>query len=74
MGDIVTTIFSTFNDVISGLGEGVKTAFTTVLWQDPTASEKVLSDPVKFGLICGGIALASGLVIGAFRFARNRKG
>lgn len=74
MGDIVTTIFSTFNEVIAGLGNGIKTAFTTILWQDPEASTKVLSDPVKFGMICGGIALATGLVMGAFRFARNRRG
>ena len=74
MGDMVTTIFSTFTEVIEGLGNGIKTAFTTILWQDPEASTKVLSDPVKFALVCGGIALASGLVMGAFRFARNRKG
>ena len=73
MGEMVTTIFSTFNDVIAGLADGIKTAFMHILYADPAASEKVISDPVKFALIFAGVALASGLVMGAFRWIRNRK-
>ena len=73
MGDIVSTIFSTFTDCIEGLSSGIKTAFMNILYADPTASEKVLSAPVKFGLICSGIALAFGLVMGAFRWIRSRR-
>ncbi len=73
MGDMVSTIFSSFTDVISGLSNGIKTAFSNILYQDPEASEKVISDPVKFALIFAGVALASGLVMGAFHWIRNRK-
>ena len=73
MGEMVNTIFSSFTDVISGLSNGIKTAFVNILYQDPDASEKVISDPVKFALIFAGVALASGLVMGAFRWIRNRK-
>lgn len=73
MGEMVSTIFSSFTDVISGLSNGIKTAFVNILYQDPDASEKVISDPVKFALIFAGVGLASGLVMGAFRWIRNRK-
>ena len=72
MGDMVTTIFSSFTDVISGLGSGIKVAFTTILYEDPNAAEKVISAPVKFALIFAGVALATGLVMGAFKWLRNR--
>lgn len=74
MGEMVSTIFSSFSEVITGLATGIKDAFGAILWQDPTASEKAISDPVKFALIFGGVALASGLVMGAFRWIRGRKG
>lgn len=73
MGEMVSTIFESFNDVIVGLADGIKTAFVNILYQDPEAAEKVISDPVKFALIFAGVALASGLVMGAFRWIRNRK-
>ena len=72
MGEMVSTIFSSFNDVITGLSTGIKTAFINILYQDPEATEKVISDPVKFSLIFAGVALATGLVMGAFRFLKNR--
>ena len=74
MGDIVSTIFEPMTAVIENLGSAMKVAFTTILYEDPSASQKVLSDPVKFGLVCFGIALATGLVMGAFRWIRARKG
>ena len=73
MGEIVSTIFTSFNDVITNLASGIKNAFMQILYADPEASQKVLSDPIKFALIMAGIALASGLVMGAFRWIRNRK-
>ena len=72
MGEMVSTIFSSFNEVITGLSNGIKTAFVNILYQDPDAAEKVISDPVKFALIFAGVALATGLVMGAFHFIKNR--
>jgi len=73
MGEMVSTIFTSFNDVITNLAGGIKNAFVQILYQDPEAATKTLSDPVKFALIFAGVALASGLVMGAFRWIRNRK-
>lgn len=73
MGEIVTTIFGTFNDVIDGFSTGIKTAFMNILYQDPAAAEKVLSDPVKFCLIFMGLGAAVGLVFGMFRLIRSRR-
>ena len=73
MGDMVSTIFTSFNDVITNLAGGIKNAFVQILYQDPDAAEKVISDPVKFALIFAGVALASGMVMGAFKWIRNRK-
>lgn len=72
MGTMVQTIFSSFTDVIGGLGDGIKTAFTTILYEDPDAAEKVISAPIQFALIFAGVSLATGLVMGAFKFLKNR--
>lgn len=73
MGEMVSTIFSSFTDVITELSSGIKDAFVNIIYEDPTASEKVLSAPIQFALIFAGVALASGLVMGAFHWIRNRK-
>ena len=72
MGEMVGLIFESFNEVITNLAGGVKNAFMQILYADPDAAEKVISDPVKFALIFSGVALASGLVMGAFRWLRHR--
>lgn len=72
MGEMVRTIFTSFTDVITGLGGGIKSAFEVILYADPTAEVKVLSDFAQFSLIMGGVALATGLVLGAFRMIKNR--
>ena len=72
MNTAISLIFDSFNTVIEGLSSGIKTAFENILWQDPSAATKVISDPIQFALIFGGFALASGLVMGAFRWIRNR--
>lgn len=74
MGDIITTIFSSFSDVITNMATGIKDAFMNILYVDPMATEKVISDPVKFGLILVGMSMAVGLVMGALHFIRARKG
>lgn len=73
MGEMVSTIFSSFSEVIEGLSSGIKTAFVNIIYEDPEAATKVLSAPIQFALIFAGVALASGLVMGAFHWIRNRK-
>lgn len=72
MGEIVTTIFSSFTDVIGFMSDGIKTAFMNILYADPNAAEKVISDPVKFFMVLLGMGMAGGLVFGAFKLIRRR--
>ncbi len=61
MGELVTTMFSTFSDTISGLAGGVKDMFMNILYVDPNASTLVLSDFAKFSFVMAGLSLALGL-------------
>ena len=72
MGEMVSTIFTSFTTVIEGLSSGLKTAFTNIVYEDPSAATKVLSAPVQFALIFGGVALATGLLYGIFNWVRNK--
>ncbi len=72
MSDIVSKIFSGFTDTITNLASGIKSAFVNILYEDPSASSKVLSSVAEFGLVFMGISLAIGLVYGAIRLVRGR--
>lgn len=71
MSDVITSIFSSFTDTISGLGQGIKNAFLQIFYVDPTASDLVVSDVAKFGFLMLGFAMATGLVMGAVRMLRR---
>lgn len=70
MGDIVSTIFGSVNEVIDGFVEGIRTAFTNLIWEDPDATEKVLSDFAQFGLVFLGISIAVGIAYTIIRMVR----
>ncbi len=72
MGEMVKKIFTSFTDVITNLSSGLKSAFTNIIYEDPAATEKVLSAPVEFVLIFAGVSLAVGLVFGAFKLIKAR--
>ena len=72
MGERVKKIFTSFTDVITNLSSGLKSAFTNIIYEDPAATEKVLSAPVEFVLIFAGVSLAVGLVFGAFKLIKAR--
>lgn len=71
MGEIVTQIFQGFTDTIRNLAQGIKDAFVNIIYVDPTAETKVLSDLAQFGFLFLGISLAIGLVYGAVRLIRR---
>lgn len=73
MGGLVTEIFSSFNDVISGLIGGMKTAFGQFLYVDPAAEAKVIGDLPKFLFLMLGVGLATGIVYGIIRLVKRRK-
>ena len=72
MGEMVKKIFTSFTDVITNLSSGIKSAFMNIIYEDPAATEKVLSAPVEFALIFAGVSLAVGLVYGAFKLIKAR--
>jgi len=71
VGDIVKHIFSGFTDTITNFASGIKDAFLQIIYVDPAAETKVLSDVAQFGFVMVGISLAIGLVYGAIRLIRR---
>lgn len=61
MGELITEMFGSFSTVISGLGGGIKDFFMEILYVDPNATEKVISDFAKFGFVMAGLSMALGL-------------
>ncbi|MBQ9099695.1 MAG: hypothetical protein IJY50_09750 [Clostridia bacterium] len=74
MGDIVKQIGDGFTGIIEPMTQGIKTAFSHLIYADPAAAEPVLSDIAKVGLTVGGIGLAIGLVMGIFAFIKHLRG
>lgn len=72
MGSMITEIFESFTTVIPALAKGLKDAFMELLYVDPEASTKVVSDPIKFLLVFGGVALAMGVFWKVFGLIRGR--
>lgn len=61
MGELITSMFSSFTEVIGGLADGVKSMFMNMLYVDPNAAELVISDFAKFGFVMAGLSMALGL-------------
>lgn len=68
---IVDAIFSPLEGVVEGITKGLSTGFENLLWQDPTAEVKVLSDLAQFGLVFLGVGIVTGLVYLGFRLLRR---
>ena len=74
MDSIVTKFGNGFKGIIAPLAEGIKNGFSNLIYVDPTAEVKVLSDVAEVGLIVGGACLAVGLVFGMFHLVRGLMG
>ena len=72
MTGMISTIFESFTDVITGLADGIKEAFMHILYENPEATEKVISDPIQFLLIFGGLGLAMGVFWKVFGLLRGK--
>ena len=72
MTDLITEIFSSFTAVITGLADGIKEAFSHILYVDPSASQLVFSPMVLFLLVFGGLALAMGIFWKIFGVIRGK--
>lgn len=74
MGSIVTKFAEGFTGMLQPLAEGIKTGFSNLIYVDPAAEVKVLSDVAEVGLVIGGMALAAGIIMGIFHLVRKLKG
>lgn len=62
MAGLINQIFTGFTDAIKGIAGGLKNAFEQIIYVDPLATEKVLSDFAKFAFIMMGLSLAFSIV------------
>lgn len=62
MAELINQIFTGFTDAIKGIASGLKNAFEQIIYVDPSATEKVLSDFAKFSFIMMGLSLAFSIV------------
>ena len=75
MSELVQAIFATFTTVIQGLAGGLKTAFSQLLYVDPSASDPVFSPMVLFIFTMAGLGLAAGILYKMFGLIQaHRKG
>lgn len=71
MGQIVSTLMTGVSEVITIMTGAIKDAATALIWQDPTAETKVLSDVMQFGLVMAGVSIAMGIGYMVFRLIRR---
>jgi len=71
VSDIITNFTDGFTSMIEPFANGIKTGFTHLLYADPAAEVKVLSDIAQVGLIVGGAACAIGFIYGLFRLVKG---
>lgn len=62
MAELINQIFTGFTDAIKGIAGGLKNAFEEIIYVDPSATEKVLSDFAKYAFIMMGLSLAFSIV------------
>ena len=72
MADLVKSIFDTFTTVIEGLANGLKSAFTNLIYTDSTAT--AFSPLVLFVFTMAGIGLAAGILYKIFGLIKARRG
>lgn len=73
MSELITAIFSTFTTVIQGLATGLKTAFSQLLYVDPTAENPVFSPMVLFIFTLAGLGLATGILYKMFGLIKSHR-
>ena len=71
MTDIIGTVFDSLGGVITGIVDAIKDAASSLIWQDPTAEVKELSDVLVFGLTFLGVSIATGIAYTVFRMIRK---
>lgn len=72
MDTLITDFFSGFETSIEGMGQGLKTAFQHLIYEDPAATTPVVSTLAEFLFVMAGVSLAIGIVYLIFHLIRGR--
>ena len=70
MSELLSMLFESFSTVISGLAGGIKEGVSNLIYVDPTAETKVLSDAVSFIFTIAGLSIAMTVFFMVFRLIR----
>ena len=71
MGEIITSITSSFSEVITSFTGGIRDAFTGLFYETSASGEQVMSGIAKFGFVMLGFGAAVGLVYLLLRMIRR---
>lgn len=72
MSQLITEIFTSFSSVITGLANGLKDAFTSLIYTNGTGGD--FSPLVLFVFTMAGLGLATGILYKIFGMIRARRG
>lgn len=70
MSQLLTLLFESFTTVVTGLAGGIKDSVSHLVYKDPDASVKELSDAVQFIFIIAGLSIAMTVFFMVFRLIR----
>lgn len=73
MGELISTIFSSFTEVMTGLAGGLSSAFNHLLYvyDAQGAQTEAFSPLVLFIFTMAGVSLGAGILWGIFRLIRG---
>lgn len=70
MSELISMLFESFTTVVTGLAGGIKDAASELIYVDPNASTKTLSDVIQFIFIIAGLSIAMTVFFMVFRLIR----
>lgn len=70
MSELLSLLFQSFTTVVTGLAGGIKDAASELIYVDPAASAKTLSDVIQFIFIIAGLSIAMTVFFMVFRLIR----
>ena len=62
MSELITTMFQNFKTIVTNSATALKDCFANLVWDDPTATTKKLSDLIQFVFLMMGITIGIGIV------------
>ena len=72
MSGLITEIFNSFTVVITGIADGIKSAFNNLLYVDPAVENPEFAPIVLFLFTMLGLGLATGILYKIFGLIKRR--